>query len=182
VTTVDGRLLQPLRSGSRLVVVGMLIVLLALLLDPTSRLSWVANLAGVGASTWGAIRVTTWLAKLRGRRSLTETAVGIGLTGAAAAMTITTAQGPQDRENSWMLAMSAISFALLGVALIASAAFDHRGEQRLMDNPPEPREGAISKPQHPGTPLRSHESQFLRLTVAVTAACYLAVTAVSFLR
>jgi hypothetical protein len=182
VTTVDGRLLQPLRSGIRLVVVGMVIVLLALLLDPTSRLCWVANLAGVGLSTWGAIRVTTWLARLRGRRSLTETAVGIGLTGAAAAMTITAAQGPQDRENTWILGISAIAFALLGIALIITAAFDHRGEQRLMDNPPEPREGAISKPQHPGTPLRSHESQFLRLTIAVTAACYVAITAIAFLR
>jgi hypothetical protein len=183
VTAVDERLIKPLRSGNRLAIAGLLIVLLALVLDPAARATWMVNVAGVAASTWGAIQATTWLAHLRGRRSLTEAAVGIALVGGAAAMTIITAQGPQDRENSWLLGISAIGFALLGLALVITSAVDHRGERRIIENPPPPpAEGAITKPQHPGVRLALHESQLLRLTLAVTAANYVAIVIIAFLR
>ena len=183
VTAEDGRLTKPLQSGNRLVVAGLLIVLVALVLNPANRLTWAVNLVGVVVTTWGAVRVSTWIARLRGRRSLTENAIGVGLVGAAAAMTITAAQGPQDRENTWILGISAVSFAILGLALMITSLFDHRGEQRMIDNPaPPPGEGAITRPQHPGYPLRQVELQFLRLSVGVSSACYVAIVAIAFLR
>lgn len=183
MTAVDERLYKPLRSGNRLAIIGLLVVLLALVLDPALRITWAVNLAGVGATTWGAVRVTTWLVRLRGRRSLTEAAVGIALVGAAAAMTITTAQGPQGRENSWLLGIAAIGFALLGVAMVVTAAVDHRSERRHIENPPPPpAEDATTRPQSPGTLLRPLESQLLRLTLAVTTATYVAITTIAFLR
>lgn len=183
MTAVDERLAKPLRTGSRTAVVGLVVVLGAQTLDPGSRPAWLANLAGAVIVTWGTIRVVNWVARLRGRRSLTEAAIGIGLTGAAAAMTITAAQGPQNRENSWILGISAIGFSLLGLALLGSAIADSREElRRIEDPPPPPPKDAISVPQPPGTCLQEREVAILRMTLAVVTVTYTATVAIAFLR
>ena len=183
VTAVKEQTGKPLQTGSRLTIIGLLVVLLALALDPTSTITWLVNLAGVGATTWGAVRVLNWLVHLRGRRSLSEASVGVFLMGSAAAMTITTAQGPQDRGNSWLIGISAVGFALLGLSLIATAVVDHRGEhRRIINPPPPPPPGSITEPQPPGTLLLPQESSTLRLTVAISSICFMAIVAISLLR
>jgi hypothetical protein len=183
VTAVDERLTKPLRSGSRMAVVGLVVVLGAQALDPVGRPAWLANLAGVVIATWGTVRVVSWVARLRGRRSLTEAAIGIGLTGAAAAMTITSAQGPQNRENSWILGISAIGFSLLGLALLGSAIADSREESYRIENPPPPPpKDAVSVPQPAGSSLHEREVVILKMTLVVVTVTYTAIVAIAFLR
>jgi hypothetical protein len=183
MTAVGERAAKPLQTGSRLAVLGVLIVLLTLLLDPASPITWLVNLAGVGATTWGAIRVLTWLTHLRGRRSLNEGAVAVFLMGATAAMTITTAQGPQDRGSSWLIGISAVGFAVLGLSMIATAFVDYHRERLLIINPPPPPPpDATSQSQPPGVLLLPHEVPILRLVLTLTTLCYTEIIVVSFLR
>lgn len=179
---MEERLTKPLRAGSRLAITGLVVVLAAQALTPASVNAWLLNLVGVILTAWGGVRVLTWVARLRGRRSLTEAAVGIGLLGAAEALTVTAAQGPQDRENTWILGIAAIGFAVLGLALMGSAVADFRGEARRSETPPQPPEGAITKPQPAGTPLQEHEVSVLRLTLAVVTVSCLVTLVVSFIR
>jgi hypothetical protein len=174
VTAVDERLTRPLRSGNQLTMVGLAIVVLAQLPGPVSRIAWLLNLAGVVATTWGSVRVTTWLARFCGRRSLTEAAIGIGLVGTAVAVTITISEGPLNRADDWTVGIAAVGFAVLGLALIGTAVAAYRAELDQIENPPpaDPPKGAISRPQPAGVRLPDRDAKVLRLTSSLAAASF----------
>jgi hypothetical protein len=172
-----GQLTRPLRSGRGLAAFGLVVVLTAQALPPASVSGWLTNLVGVVLTTWGAVRVTGWVARLRGRRSLTETAMGIGLVGVADALTITVAQGPQDRVKSWALGIAAIGSGLLGLALTVSGALDSRQERRLINDSPLP-----DAKTPPGLALTESETRPLRQTLALTAVSLLTTLVIAFTR
>ncbi len=170
MTAVDGQLTKPLRSGRSMAIVGLAAVLAAEAFGGTSRMTWLLGLLGVIAATSGAVRTTRWSARLHERRSLTEIAVGLFLVGTADAMTVTAAAGPQDRENTAILIISAIGFALLGTALLGSGVADFRRERRWIEDPASaPAPDPTSRPQPPGTRVTAWETGFLRVTLGVSA-------------
>jgi hypothetical protein len=176
VTVQEVRLTKPLRSGRSLAIAGLVAVLLAGVFDPaTSGLPLLLNLAGVGAATWGGIRVTTWVARSRGRRSLTETAIGFGLVGAADLLAVLAAQGSEDRENRVIFMLVAALSVVLGVALLGSGLVDFRREGRRIGSPdPEPEPGAVTRPQPAGLALLAADGVFLRLTLATAGVTFAA--------
>ncbi|HET9655782.1 MAG TPA: hypothetical protein VFP72_10545 [Kineosporiaceae bacterium] len=171
MTGQEGRLLKPLRTGRALAIAGLVAVLAAQVFDPaSSRLPLLLNVAGVAGATWGAVRVSTWVARLRGRRSLTETALGLFLVGGSDLLAVLAAQGPENRENRVIFMLVGAFGAVLGGALLLSAALDFRTEARRIAEPdPEPAPGAITRPQPAGTALHAVDAGFLRITLGVCA-------------
>lgn len=183
MTAVEARLTKPLQSGSRLAVIGLVVTLAAQAAEPGPPLGWFLNLVGVVAATWGTVRVCSWVAQLTGRRSLIETAIGIGMIGAGDALAISAAQSPFDRGQNWTLAIAGFLIAVLGLSLMASGVMDFRKEAQQIENPPPPPgPDAITEPQHPGRPLQEWQSKPLRLTLIVGPASMLITLAVAFLR
>jgi hypothetical protein len=183
VTAVEERLTKPLRSGSRLAMIGLVVTLAGQAAPPGPPLGWLLNLAGVVAATWGVVRVAHWVARLSGRRSLSELAIGLGLVGASDALAISAAQSSFDREHDWTLGIAAALIAALGLSLAASGIVDFRKEQRQIDDPPPaPGPDAISEPQHPGRQLQEYQSTPLRTTLIIASVSMLITLVVVFVR
>lgn len=184
MTGQEGRLLKPLRTGRTLAVAGLAAVLVALVFDPpNSRLPLLLNVAGVAGATWGAVRVSTWVARLRGRRSLTEAALGLFLVGGADLLAVLAAQGPEGRENRVIFMLVGAFGAVLGGALLVSAALDFRTEARRIAEPdPGPTPGAITRPQPAGTALHTVDAGFLRLTLGIGATTFVIALVLALVR
>lgn len=151
--------------------------------EPRPRLRLLFTLGCVLAATIGVARVTSALARLHGRRSLTEIGLGLGLIGGADALILLATAGDLVRVWVWGLLMAATGGGLLGLLLVSSGAAGHRDERRRIAGPPPPPPGPGDPlPHPPGEPLRASEIGLLRVALVASATAFAVTLVTAFLR